>query len=1140
MVTLKFLQLCSIVALMVFGVCLIRVESTLMVNFISVPPSQSKSSNAVFQFHVERLDGSNACKRSNCSFSCQLDGKVYPCGANGIVLRNLTQNQEHNFILNVTTNKGERNSSLYSWFIDTTAPTAAITSEQMYTNAKRVTIDITFSEPCTGLGGFKCLNSSICDVMVAGPAKVHASSLLITTPGVKYSLEVILSSEIIRGRAVIALGDNTCSDQAGNKFIRTNDSTLIIHFDRRPVMVDFWTSVPSYVMKINSIPRTVVATSKPEELIIFLDFSIPLRNSTEQILNALYVNSGALTHYHRRSNETRRFAFKLENISRTEIITVKLQATSILGKTGTHVSPVDPITFLYDLTKPRVVLKTSSPNETRDANIHIIAEFTKPVFGFEASMVVVLGGRLIRFKELSRALYSLTIQALSQKVVSVTIPSGKVTDISGNENLASNQLDIKHYSTPAISIALYSFVSAGTIATSLITAMVCLSSANLEAISMLDMGGTTSHAYNPSMNLNGMVGHLQVFALTSWFSTNQPIKYSETTRGLWWLIPHHKLPWEDYDHSSKTLENEKLTTSTNRSSIRENSYIRDRQHIGIMSSSYIEHKVTFPTEITSKYGWFHNQQSMKNVFYGLPLSSIEYFTYFLRGEPISASNVIKALENNKGWKDMEMNLFWLGIGGGFFILVHVFMILFLRWRTRKPPQGTLSMPRFEFFLLILILPCLSQSSTFVIKGGTTRGIITGVLLLAIPAAFILSLFLFLTIAISSGSFAQYKEFNQVTNEAWCMKLWFFLVGRPTTGNWFYKERLPSSFLSRFGILFDNWKGSPVHVSCDQNEPNTITKWTESGQSGIGRMKAINLEDNNEVNKIPRLKRVFGCMRVLYINLDLIRRVSLGIISVAFSSEKSSKSIFALIITLTQFIYLFTIKPYISRGVQVVESVSLLCEAGVFGIFVIRSGLNFVESKTCESVMLVLLLLTFIAQLINQWYAIVQSLVKLSQPQNNSLWQGLKFAFKGLILPFLPTKHWSNVISTFSQLKTYLLSVNPMCSGTEFDRRNRAGYMGPISTMSATVVPVLSPGTPSRNVVERKDPITSETPANVNIEVEGKWLKGEKSGLKNELKILRELAKASFSRDATVGEASTSYTEKPLSDEVFWGNPNRRY
>lgn len=76
-------------------------------------------------------------------------------------------------------------------------------------------------------------------------------------------------------------------------------------------MVDFWTSVPSYELKINGIPRTVVATSKPEDLIIFLDFSIPIRNSTKQILNALHVNSGVLTPLHGRSNGARRFSFEV-------------------------------------------------------------------------------------------------------------------------------------------------------------------------------------------------------------------------------------------------------------------------------------------------------------------------------------------------------------------------------------------------------------------------------------------------------------------------------------------------------------------------------------------------------------------------------------------------------------------------------------------------------------------------------------------------------------------------------------------------------------------------------------------------------------------------------------------------------------
>ena len=65
---------------------------------------------------------------------------------------------------------------------------------------------------------------------------------------------------------------------------------------------------------------------------------------------------------------------------------------------------------------------------------------------------------------------------------------------------------------------------------------------------------------------------------------------------------------------------------------------------------------------------------------------------------------------------MEMNLFWLGVGGSCLLLLHVFAIFFLRHRIGRPPQGSLSVPRFELFLLILMLPCLSQSSTFIIKG----------------------------------------------------------------------------------------------------------------------------------------------------------------------------------------------------------------------------------------------------------------------------------------------------------------------------------------------------------------------------------------------------------------------------------------
>ena len=49
-----------------------------------------------------------------------------------------------------------------------------------------------------------------------------------------------------------------------------------------------------------------------------------------------------------------------------------------------------------DSVAPGVRLSTSSPNVTKESNINIIVEFTKPVFGFLDSMVKVNGGKVTR------------------------------------------------------------------------------------------------------------------------------------------------------------------------------------------------------------------------------------------------------------------------------------------------------------------------------------------------------------------------------------------------------------------------------------------------------------------------------------------------------------------------------------------------------------------------------------------------------------------------------------------------------------------------------------------------------------------------------------------------------------------------
>lgn len=79
------------------------------------------------------------------------------------------------------------------------------------------------------------------------------------------------------------------------------------------MQVDLWSSVPSYELVLNGVPRTVLATNKMDDLKIFLDFSIPILNSTQEILNALSVNSGNLIPIHDRNQGNRRFDFEVSS-----------------------------------------------------------------------------------------------------------------------------------------------------------------------------------------------------------------------------------------------------------------------------------------------------------------------------------------------------------------------------------------------------------------------------------------------------------------------------------------------------------------------------------------------------------------------------------------------------------------------------------------------------------------------------------------------------------------------------------------------------------------------------------------------------------------------------------------------------------
>ncbi|XP_038989295.1 uncharacterized protein LOC103718327 isoform X2 [Phoenix dactylifera] len=1011
--------------------------------------------------------------------------------------------------------------------------------------------------------------------MINGPANVDASTLQIVKPGFRYSLVIVFSSNVMYGRVVIKTGESFCSDQAGNSFTRTKHSIHLVYFDRRRVYAELRTLIPSYELEIGKVPRTVLATNRTEEMKFILTFRIPVINSTKDILNALQANVGRFVPVPTATHGNRHFCFELKNVSSTEIITVKLMPDSIFAQSGIAVSPVMPIVFLYDTTHPSVVLSTSSPIVTKEANINVVVEFTKPVFGFDASSIEVEGGKVARLKQLSEALYSMTVEVLTQTIVSVLVPEGKVRDVTGNLNLESNKLELRHYFVPAVSVALYSFATAGILATSLAAAVVAVSSANLAAIGSITSGVNNEVISDPSRNLLGMAGHLQVFVLSDWYSVGLPAEYSETTRGLRWLLPRAKLPWKKEDtptwpnYPSSYIVFSNISKKYDKGSLlgikrgqhslapRSNCASTPSRQPMISPDSEIFKKImerkrscevnSAPTYRGSEFGMFKQKQNvtMADIPYGQLLNSEEYFIHFLRGEPLSAANVIKKLENYEGWQDLEMNLFWLGVGGGGLLILHFITLLFLKWRTRTSVHGLLSIPRFELFLLFLMLPCIGQASAFIIRGVTTKGIVVGALFLAIPTAVFLSILWFLTSTLFMDSMFLYKEVKCTdADHSRCSQLSNLLFGRSTTGKWFMAEGTPTSFLSRFGILFEDRKGPPLFVSAETNDPSSITKWTGSGQSGIGRMRALSSADGNE--EAGASERLLGCIRSAFLILDLIRRVGLGILSAAYSVPSQSQCAIAFSITMLQFLCLFLLKPYIRRGVHMVESISLLCEAILFAlVFDVNHFKNYTNQQTIGIMMLLLLFVSFVSQIVNEWYALTKCLLRITQTQR-SFKLGLEWICKGLVLLYLPKKYWSRLIPGSTQPTTGLIPVVPPSPEVELEHRKSETTIA-ISQASATVVPVSIPsvadrGTPQGAMQTNMDsnPPRWQVPIQRSrtMSAKGRLSQSSKLARESDMKKLRKLARASFLvKHQKAGEGSSSHAprESHLDDSSSNGS-----
>ncbi|KAK7815890.1 hypothetical protein CFP56_001056 [Quercus suber] len=985
--------LCSVFSLLSFiALC---DASELTVKFLKTPHAFSNLNSTTFVFEV-LVGGSGAC--TNFNITCKLDdgfGRINASQCeNGTVLCEGLQDGNHKFEVCPNGTQGVGCSS-YNWIVDTIPPTAYVSASTPFTNALNVSINISFSEPCTGGGGFVCASVNACNLLVYGAGQVIPTSLKMLQPNLQYSVLVGLSSIAQYGRVTLVMDNNFCTDSAGNKFTRNANSTLYLHLNRRSV--NLTTHVPKRQLQFNGETIQVRATNNYKKLRVCLTFPEPVLNTSEEIKNSLkaeilyslQMSEGSLLPLvdTKQYQGPSRFEYKVAACtSDTAIVYVSVDTNSIISRQGTPVSPTEPFTFIYDSLRPAVMLSTPSHNWTRERNISVWIKFGKPVFGFNCSHISITGGKLQRqvisgylrvldgnnisismsfysltnfhfcpfpmiiinifsFEEVHNGKYTVVIKA-DKDIVSVYVPENVTRDAAGNKNQPSNVLQVMHHSVPKIPQAIYGSITGSFVVIVIAAGLLTVSIANLHS-----NGEFSSPSPSQSeSNLFRIACHLQVIALSGWLAVSLPEEYYELTRGLRWSIPYLSLPWErEPGRTCLVMENSSLPVNvqTSRPDI--------KNLVALVGKDY---KSAAETE------------HLKSVL-----------------DP-------RILD---GWKDFGRNMFWLAIIGGGLIIVHALLILILKLKKKNSKEqrdyGGLISPRFEIIIVNLALTSICEASAAIIGGGMASGIAVGVLLLGVVSFLLLAWLFFLYKGITRKQLLEYEEDHQKGRGfRWYKKI--FLVS--VEGAWRPSEPT-KEYVSILGSLYEDYRGPPrsklSQISGGSSHTQAEAPFIQK-LFGILRINYILLESV--------IQKLCGELRIYYPLLESGRRVLLAIMAGFYKDKSSSKipTTFNLCINCFHLFFLVLEKPFIKKNIQLLEITAVSSEACISAILFVlgEKRLSDKEKNKIGILMLILVLVGILPQIMNELYALYKQTKQLDL-EKHLLLTGLKRASSGLTLLF---------------------------------------------------------------------------------------------------------------------------------------------
>lgn len=284
-----------------------------------------------------------------------------------------------------------------------------------------------------------------------------------------------------------------------------------------------------------------------------------------------------------------------------------------------------------------------------------------------------------------------------------------------------------------------------------------------------------------------------------------------------------------------------------------------------------------------------------------------------------------------------------------------------------------------------------------VVGKESSGFIVGILLLGVVCFLLLALLLFLSIGITFGKLLQYKEVHQEGRRFhWYQELIRVTLGPGKRGQWTWKSQRSSVYQIILGPLFEDIRGPPKYMLSQISGGNP----RKPGD------RIIASDDETEDAEAPFIQKLFGILRIYYTLLECLRRVSLGILAGVYLENWSSRtpSIILLCVTSFQLFFLVLKKPFIKKKVQLIEIISVSTEVCLFAtcVSLLEKEISDVDETKVGIFMIILFLIGYIAQMVNELYALYRQTVLLD-PSEKSFLTGLKIASVGCILLLLPHK-----------------------------------------------------------------------------------------------------------------------------------------